>query len=51
MNVLGQLETDNSPGAVAFTVNGKEYRLDATQDPETRELSLVFGDKTNGMES
>jgi uncharacterized protein (DUF1684 family) len=51
MNIIGQLETEESAGALVFNVGGKDYRLDAFQDPETGELSLMFGDKTNGTES
>ncbi len=51
MNIIGQLETDSSPGAAVFTVNGEQYRLDATQDPDTKELSFVFADQTNGRET
>ncbi|SFG43577.1 DUF1684 domain-containing protein [Pontibacter chinhatensis] len=45
-NVLGQTSQEPSPGAVVFTINGQEYRLDALEEGE--ELFIIFADKTNG---
>jgi len=49
-NVLGQVIEDESPGAVVFDRQGKTYRLDTLGDP-AKELSLIFGDQTNGKET
>jgi hypothetical protein len=50
-NVLGMPSTSNSPGAVVFEVDGEEYRLDVTGNPDGRQFSIVFGDETNGTET
>jgi uncharacterized protein (DUF1684 family) len=49
-NVLGTVNEQPAPGALVFTVDGTEYRLDPTGDPG-EPLFLVFGDQTNGKES
>ncbi len=48
-NVLGQTSPEDSPGALVFTVNGQEHRLDALQEGE--KLFVIFADKTNGTET
>lgn len=48
-NVLGQTSQEPSPGAVVFTINGQEYRLDALEEGE--ELFIIFADKTNGTDT
>lgn len=48
-NVLGTVSESECPGALVFTVQGREYRLEPTQSG--KRLFLVFGDKTNGLES
>jgi uncharacterized protein (DUF1684 family) len=50
-NILGSVEKEESPGAVVFTVGGREYRLDAVTEAGTDELFLIFGDQTNGVET
>jgi uncharacterized protein (DUF1684 family) len=50
-NILGTVSQEPSPGAVVFTVGGKEYRLDAVEEPGEEELFLIFGDRTNGTET
>jgi uncharacterized protein (DUF1684 family) len=50
-NVLGMPETQNSPGAVVFSKDGKSYRLDALFDGRGGELFLIFGDETNSKET
>jgi hypothetical protein len=42
----GVREEDSSPGSVAFTRDGREYRLDAVIDEG--ELFLIFRDQTSG---
>ncbi|RIJ42986.1 DUF1684 domain-containing protein [Pontibacter oryzae] len=48
-NVLGQTSQEPSPGAVVFTLEGKQYRLDALEEGE--ELFIIFADKTNGTDT
>ncbi len=48
-NVLGQTSQEETPGALVFTVDGKEYKLDALKEGE--ELFIIFADKTNGHET
>jgi hypothetical protein len=50
-NVLGNVTREPSPGAVVFTVGGKEYRLDAVDEPGTDDLFLIFADRTNGTQT
>ncbi|MDI9366440.1 MAG: DUF1684 domain-containing protein [Flavobacterium sp.] len=45
-NVLGQTNNQQSPGKLLFTINGKQYSLDALE--EGNELFIVFGDVTSG---
>jgi len=49
-NVLGQTIQQRSVGTLVFTVNGKEYRLDAL-DENKDEFFIVFGDETNARET
>ncbi|RKI00939.1 DUF1684 domain-containing protein, partial [Corallococcus praedator] len=46
-NVLGTQDQMPSPGALVFTVAGKEYRLLPVQDEGSDELFIIFGDETN----
>ena len=48
-NVLGQTTAQNSPGTLVFTLNEKEYRLDALIEDD--ELFVIFGDPTNENET
>ncbi len=48
-NVLGQISEAESPGKLVFTLDGKEYSLDALQSGN--QLFIVFGDATSGKES
>jgi uncharacterized protein (DUF1684 family) len=50
-NVLDVPSTATSPGSAVFEVNGEEFSLDFTGDPESGYLSVVFGDETNGAET
>ena len=45
-NVLGQVNAQNSPGKLYFSINGKEYTLDALE--EGGKLFIIFGDETSG---
>ena len=50
-DVLGIDEDDESPGDVAFQVDGETYRLQGLRGEDAGELWLVFGDATNGTET
>lgn len=50
-NILGSIDEEKSPGAVVFTLAGKEYRIDAVREAGSNELFLIFGDQTNGRET
>ncbi len=45
-NTIGQRETDQSPGYVTFTKDGREYRLEPML--EDGKLFFVFRDRTSG---
>ncbi|MFZ4508763.1 MAG: DUF1684 domain-containing protein [Fimbriimonas sp.] len=45
-NVLGDTESQNSPGYLSFFLDGKEYRLDTIDEGET--LFVNFKDATSG---
>jgi len=52
VNILGMEEDMESPGALVFTKDGKEYRLDAViEEPDARELFIMFADGTSGRET
>jgi uncharacterized protein (DUF1684 family) len=51
-NILGMEEDDESPGAVVFTKNGRQWRLDTVlEDPRDQELFIMFADATSGHET
>ena len=50
-NIIGTVSVQPSPGAVVFEVNGEELRLDVTGDPNGQRFSIVFGDRTNTIET
>jgi len=45
-NVIGQTTRQKSPGKLLFTINNKQYTLDALDQGD--ELLIVFGDATSG---
>jgi uncharacterized protein len=47
-NILGNVTREPSPGALVFSIGGREYRLDAVEEQGEEELFLIFGDSTNG---
>jgi len=51
INILGMEEDMNSPGAVVFEVDGKEYRLDAVLEDGETDYFIMFGDPTNGKQT
>lgn len=50
-DVLGTVDEEVSPGAVAFEVDGVEHRLEGLAGGPNGELWLVFGDETNRKET
>lgn len=50
-DILGNVNTDSSPGAAVFEVKGVQYRLDLMNSGNNGEYFLVFADKTNGHDS
>jgi uncharacterized protein len=52
VNILGMQEQMLSPGAVVFTRNGREWRLDTVlEQPGDQELFIMFADATSGHET
>jgi hypothetical protein len=52
INILGIEQEYESPGAVVFTKDGREWRLDAVlEGPDDRELFIMFADATSGHET
>lgn len=52
MNVLGYEDLMTSPGAIVFTKDGREFRLDAIRvRPTSPELFVMFADGTTGHET
>jgi uncharacterized protein len=52
VNILGMEEEMESPGAVVFTKDGREWRLDTVlEEPDAKELFLMFADGTSGRET
>lgn len=45
INILGQVEDVDSPGAVEFELEGETYRLDGLRSAES--MFLIVGDETN----
>jgi uncharacterized protein (DUF1684 family) len=50
-NVLGMLSLETSPGALVFTIDGKELRLDPIYEQGTTDLFIIFKDATSGHET
>jgi uncharacterized protein (DUF1684 family) len=52
INILGMQEDMDAPGALVFTHEGKEYRLDVLlEGPADTELFIMFADGTSGKET
>lgn len=47
-SVLGGQTSEDSPGEVVFSHQGREYRLKALAEPGETGLFIIFADKTNG---
>jgi hypothetical protein len=50
-NVLGMTSDEVSPGALVFTLEGKEYRLDPILEQGETDLFVIFKDATAGHET
>ncbi|MEJ5351685.1 MAG: DUF1684 domain-containing protein [Melioribacteraceae bacterium] len=48
-NVLGMIEEENSPGALIFYKDGKEFKIDVLD--EGNSYFLIFADETSGKET
>ena len=51
LNVLNMETDEPSPGAIAFAVDGKTYRLDAITEKGNPQLFMIFADDTRGKET
>jgi uncharacterized protein (DUF1684 family) len=51
LNVLGMIDHMVSPGALIFSLNGRSYRLDPVLEKGSRQLFIIFADKTSGKET
>ncbi|HYW71310.1 MAG TPA: DUF1684 domain-containing protein [Pyrinomonadaceae bacterium] len=50
-NVLGMENSESSPGAVKFEIDGKPYRLDAISEKNERRLFMIIADQTSGKDT
>ncbi len=51
LNVLGMETEETSPGALAFEVDGRPYRLEALKEKGEEQFFIIFADQTNKTES
>ncbi|MBS0420756.1 MAG: DUF1684 domain-containing protein [Proteobacteria bacterium] len=52
INILGLEQEMDCPGALVFSKDGQQYRLDAVlESPSDQTLFVMFGDRTNGKGS
>lgn len=50
--MINTVETDSSPGALVFDIDGKTYRIDAViEQGSDDQLFIMYGDATNGKET
>jgi len=50
-NVLGMTSDEIAPGLLAFTVNGKEYKLEPILEQGEKDYFIIFKDQTSGKET
>lgn len=50
-NVLSMTDDETSPGALAFEVNGKNYRIDPILEKGETDLFVMIADETTGRET
>lgn len=51
INVLGMVENMISRGAILFEIEGVNYRLDSLLEKGSKQLFVIFADKTSGKET
>ncbi len=51
LNVTNMIEEQDSPGALVFTIDGKELRLDPVIEEGSEDWFVMFADETNGAET
>ena len=49
--ILGTTDVESCPGALAFELDGKTYRLDPVLEKGETDWFLIFGDRTNGKDT
>ncbi|HEY2829101.1 MAG TPA: DUF1684 domain-containing protein [Thermoanaerobaculia bacterium] len=50
-NVLGMTSDEIAPGLLAFTANGKEYKVEPILEEGTKDYFIIFKDATSGKET
>lgn len=50
-NILGITTDEVAPGLLAFTVDGKEYKVEPIYEEGTKDFFIVFKDATSGKET
>jgi uncharacterized protein (DUF1684 family) len=50
-SILGSIELETAPGAVVFTADGREHRLDPILERGEDDWWIIFGDRTNGRDT
>ena len=51
LNVLGMETEETAPGALAFEVEGRAYRLRALREKGNEQFFIIFADQTSGKET
>lgn len=51
LNVLGMETEETSPGALAFEVDGRPYKLEALKEKGSEQFFIIFADQTNRTET
>ena len=51
VNVLDMTTEEISPGALAFEVDGRPYRLEALKEQGSEQFFIIFADQTSGKET
>jgi hypothetical protein len=51
LNVLDMTTEEISPGALAFEVDGRPYRLEALKEQGEEQFFIIFADQTSGKET
>lgn len=50
-NILGMTSDEVAPGLLAFTIDGKEYRIEPIFEEGTKDYFIIFKDQTSGKET